>query len=33
MKRKKFTVEQIIQILAEGKRGNNTVAFVYRKFA
>jgi hypothetical protein len=32
MKKRTFTVEQIIQILAEGEKGNNTVASVCRKF-
>ena len=32
MKKKKFTVEQIIQILAEGEKGNGTIASVCRKY-
>ena len=32
MKKRTFTVEQIIQILAEGEKGNNTVASVCRKY-
>ena len=32
MKKRKFTVEQIIQILAEWERGNGTVASVCRKY-
>ena len=32
MKKRKFTMEQIIQILAEGEKGSNTVASVCRKY-
>ena len=32
MKKRKFTMEQNIQILAEGEKGNGTVASVCRKY-
>ena len=32
MKKRRFSIEQIIQILAEGKKGNGTVASVCRKY-
>ncbi len=32
IKKRKFTVEQIIQILAEGEKGNGTIASVCRKY-
>jgi hypothetical protein len=32
MKKRIFTVKQIIQILTEGEKDNNTVASICRKF-